>query len=158
VDIAKAAIKWKLSEGTVRKYCKKGLVRNAEIQNGQWQLPDETARPYVTAKKNNRTAEDDYFDILKALMKKQYIDPVTLSIAADDFSGMLEIMKESGWIKLKKGAAGKPQAAGCIITPKGIDFLNKRRADRINLLSNAFTALGKGFETAVEMMKKIPPN
>lgn len=51
MDAKQAGKKWGWSSKTVAKYCREGLIFNAEIQYGKWDIPDAAIKPPMTKKR-----------------------------------------------------------------------------------------------------------
>lgn len=54
VCIKDMAIKWNLSERTVRYYCETGRIDGAKFEYGLWFIPQDASKPERTNKKNNK--------------------------------------------------------------------------------------------------------
>lgn len=151
-----AAEKWGISTRTVQKHCKNGLIRGAELIEGKWFIPDDTTRPYIIKNNKNRKQEDDYFDILTAINSKQSIDESTLKIKTDYFSAILELLLVSGWIKKITPSVERITVSDYLITEAGIDYLNKKRQQRLEILKQLIITTGKSIDFATEIIKRIP--
>lgn len=67
ISVADAAIKWNLSERSVRNYCAIGKIPNAVLAGKTWQIPEDAEKP----KRTNAKTENALLSVLREEKKQQ---------------------------------------------------------------------------------------
>ncbi|MCD7843248.1 MAG: hypothetical protein LUG17_01305 [Clostridiales bacterium] len=137
----------KKTEATVIKWLKRGYVGGAVQKDGEWLIPDDARKPYTDNRIQRMSKRDAVIkSILTGLNENWAVFPELYSdkvwACQSIFAGLLE----KGYIKAITLSCDVKYYD---ITVQGIEFLNKRGADKAQLLKELLVTIGK-FSDAVK--------
>ena len=108
------------SESAVYDWLKKGLIEGADDSSGVWCIPEEARPRYVPAKKKNRDARDNAYDVIKALGTGRYIDAKVIWLLEVDYQDLIDTLLEMGLIESSRASFDGRWNTGLRLTNLGL--------------------------------------
>ena len=126
MNVKQTAIKWRVSESSVRKYCKLGIVAACEKINDEWVIGDDSLCPYIFKEniEKNRCLIPSV--ILKALNRNNTISRNRLNLSENELMDYFKMLVQVGLIYRKRNSKGKDIFKNYILTPKSIELIQKK--------------------------------
>lgn len=152
MNVKQAALKWKLSENTIRDYCKENTISECEKINGVWCINEEALQPYIFKENVEESRLKIYPIILKALDKNRTITCVSLGITNDDLLDYFDNLEISNLIRKKRKHNNKDIFKNYTVTPTTEDYLKRNKKFNSEIIGYIINVLGVTATIASQFM------
>lgn len=127
-----------VTQQTVQKWCREGIIVNAEKPGGTWIVRGTPIKRYRPRKRKRYCARDRYIDILQACNRGELAYPRDLACSEADFIRYANLLVKQGLLDAKQEADHKGNTLGYLITLEGTEYLSGKK-DLIDLLAKAIS-------------------
>lgn len=127
MNTREAAKKWKVTTGTVAKWCRDGWVESAlKDDKNQWSIYEDALSPLKFTVRQQKEYDQRLFLILKAISQRKTIPHIKLNCDQVELHEYFEELLENNFIKSRK-ISSEDIFKNYILTTMGVDSLSNRK-------------------------------
>jgi hypothetical protein len=134
MNTKEAAEKWRVTQGTVSRWCKNGWIESAkkDLATREWEISDDAIRPHIFSNKKQETHIKRSLLILEALSMRRVIPLSKLNYNTTDIKEHFDELCSLDLVKKKKVNLDHRNFFFTYVpTIKGDEFLKNRNSSKI---------------------------